>query len=288
MSSFLRLLPVMLLSINEGYSQTNDNRGEVQSVRVVLTGILTVRDWRCEERRAKGELPDEYQVFCPVGGTDWGLITSRDHYQLYGDTALFKQYERGRVTITGLATGRKIAVDSIVPAWVADGELLRLIEELRSSRWIGPENNSSPIHWAFNFTDSMLSILQAGLPAQDILMQHLGDREIMDQILILLGGVGDERVVESIIQAMPTAAEAYQSREAKRINRIANIALTNITVSEVIWHHGGGIPYERCTDDPKSCWQTWWAQNKDSFRVSLETLNRGYSNYPNYGVYLQQ
>jgi hypothetical protein len=106
--------------------------------------------------------------------------------------------------------------------------------------------------------------------------------------MILLGGVGDERVVDSIIDSMPIVAETYWSPDAKRINRIANIALTNITVSEVIWHHGGGLPYERCTDDPKFCWQAWWEQNKDTFRVSLETLDRRYSNYPNFGIYLQQ
>ena len=111
---------------------------------------------------------------------------------------------------------------------------------------------------------------------------------IKDQIMILLGGLGDESVVESIIQAMATPAEAYSSPDAKKINLIANIALTNITVSEVIWHHGGGIHYDRCQDDPKSCWEAWWAQNKDTFRVTLGTLHRRYSNYPNYGVYLQQ
>jgi hypothetical protein len=86
---------------------------------------------------------------------------------------------------------------------------------------------------------------------------------------------------------MLTPTETSRSPEAKKINLVANIALTNITVSSVIWHHGGGIPYEQCPDDPKQCWQAWWVQNKDTFRVSGETLNRRYSNYPNYGVYLQ-
>ena len=126
---------------------------------------------------------------------------------------------------------------------------MELVEELRSHPWKGPEDVGSPLAWVFNFTDPMLSILQAGPPAQNILLQHLKDPEIQDQIMILLGGVGDERVVDPIIDSMPTAAETYWSPDAKRINRVANIALTNITVSEVIWHHGGGLPYEECREE---------------------------------------
>jgi len=133
----------------------------------------------------------------------------------------------------------------------------------------------------------MLKILQAGSPAQNILLQHLDDWEIRDQIIILLGGVGDERVVEPIIQAMATPAEMYWKTDAKRINLIANIALTNITTSDVIWHHGGGKSADACPDDPKYCWHARWTQIRDTFRVSAGALSRGYSNYPNYGIYQQ-
>jgi hypothetical protein len=276
-----------LVGASKGYSQTNDNRAQFHPAKVVLTGILLVSDWRCEEHRAEGDLSDFLQMFCPEGRSDWGLVTGRNLYSLQGDAAAFKKNERRRVTITGLATGQTIVVDSILPTSVTDREIFSLIEELRNHRWIGPESHTIPMHWLLNFTDPMLKILQAGPPTQNILMQYLGDREIRDQIIILLGGVGDETVVESIIQAMATPAEMYWRADAKKTNLIANIALTNITTSGVIWHHGGGISADACPDDPKYCWHARWNQIRDTFRVSTRTLSRGYSNYPNYGIYQQ-
>jgi hypothetical protein len=287
MRSLLLLSLLILVGATNGYSQTNDNLAEPHGTKVILTGILIVSDWRCGERRAEGDLSDILQMVCPERATDWGFVTGRDLYLLQGDAAAFKKYERGRVTISGLATKRTIAVDSVVPTRVSDREILGLIEELRSHRWTGPENHTNPMHWFFNFTDPMLKILQVGSTAQDILMRYLDDREIKDQIIILLGGVGDEKAVESIIRAMPTQAETSWSADAKRINLIADIALTNITVGEVIWHHGGGIGFDACPDDPKYCWHAWWTQNRDTFGVATGTLPREYSNYPNYGIYQQ-
>jgi hypothetical protein len=88
--------------------------------------------------------------------------------------------------------------------------------------------------------------------------------------------------VGPIIRAM-----SRSNTDARRTNLIASLALTNITQSEVIWGHGGGIPYDSCPDDPKACWLVWWAQNRASFKVSSESENRNYSNYPNYGIYQQ-
>jgi hypothetical protein len=189
------------------------------------------------------------------------------------------------VTLTGEITETRVAVDSIVSAEITDTETRTLVEQLRSHRWIGPQNFTSPTHWIFNFTNPMLEILQAGPAAQDVLLQYLYDHEVKDQIIILLGGVGDERVVEPIIRAMVGSED--HSNAAQRINLLANLALTNITQSEVIWHHGGGISIDHCPDGPKSCWYAWWIQNRDSFKVSAETENRNYSNYPNYGIYQQ-
>src|SRR5205807_910111 len=109
---------------------------------------------------------------------------------------------------------------------------------------------------------------------------YLDDQQIKDHVIILLGGVGNERAVEPIIHAM---AEKGENPEQKRLNLIANLALTNITVSDVIWHHGGGFTIAKCPDDPKSCWSAWWLKNRTAFKVT-ETPNRNYSNYPNYGI----
>jgi hypothetical protein len=85
---------------------------------------------------------------------------------------------------------------------------------------------------------------------------------------------------------MASPVEMRNSPDAVRINGLANLALTNITVSDVIWHHGGGMPHDNCPDDPKSCWYAWWIKNRNTFSVSA-TPSRNYSNYPNYGIYQQ-
>jgi hypothetical protein len=130
----------------------------------------------------------------------------------------------------------------------------------------------------------MQKILEVGAPAQEVLLRHTGDAEIRDQIIILLGGVGDEHSIDPIIHAMCDKEGIKSNPAAKRVNLAANLALTNITAAEVIWHRGGGISVGRCPDDPKSCWSDWWRRNKDHFQIDV-TVNRNYSNYPNYGIY---
>jgi hypothetical protein len=98
-----RLLTSLLILVGatNGYSQTNDNLAEPHGTKVVLTGILIVSDWRCEERRAEGDLSDVLKMVCPERATDWGFVTGRNLYLLQGDSATFKKNERSRVTIVG-------------------------------------------------------------------------------------------------------------------------------------------------------------------------------------------
>jgi hypothetical protein len=59
-----------------------------------------------------------------------------------------------------------------------------------------------------------------------------------------------------------------------------DLALTNITVAEVIWHHGGGIPVELCSGDHATCWSSWWQRYAATFSGLdlngrwLSTVNR--------------
>ena len=59
----------------------------------------------------------------------------------------------------------------------------------------------------------------------------------------------------------------------------------NITVAEVIWHHGGGVVSERGPKDTADRWAAWWKEAGPTFRVRDITDSRTYSNYPNYGIY---
>lgn len=256
---------------------------------VTLTGILLVDDFRCDEWPAN--VPVD-RMMCPEGGlSQWGFITAAKQYSVRGMNNELRKYERQRVTVTGrvtAATGdfpvEKLEVQSIGLSEVDANPIRELIGELRSNPWTEPVNISNPTFWEFHFTPPMIQILQIGAAAQDVLLEYISDPQIKDQIIILLGGVGNGDAVEPIIEAMATPDEARGSAYAHKVNVAANLALTNITVSDVIWHHGGGVTIDACPNDPKSCWSAWWAEHSDTFDIS-HTPNRRYSNYPDYGIY---
>ena len=168
-----------------------------------------------------------------------------------------------------------------------DAEIRKLIAQLHEFRWGGPELvGESPTTWSYDFTPPMLSILRIGNAAQDQLLANLDDTAIKDQVIILLGGIGDERAIQPLINAMEPV-EGLERTKAYRakINRCANLALTNITVADVIWHYGGGIVVERCKSNPQLCWAAWWHANQRTFTVKTVIQSKNYSNYPNYGIH---
>ncbi len=167
-----------------------------------------------------------------------------------------------------------------------ESNVRNLIRELHQHRWEGPSEVASPLQWDFNLTEPMRKILEIGAPAQPELIDNIDDPLIKDQIIILLGGVGDERAVGPIIKAMVEKKKLKSTPNSRQINLAANIALTNITVADVIWHHGGGIVQTEPPADSKERWQKWWKDHSD-FAVKNITTSRDYSNYPNYGIYKQ-
>jgi hypothetical protein len=181
---------------------------------------------------------------------------------------------------------RKIAVRSMERSELSEEAIEGLVAQLKVVPWRGPENHCTPMCWDFALTDPMIEILQSGRGAQGILLARLNNQSIQDQIVMLLGGLGDEKSIWPIIETLRDGSEATIDPQAKRLNLIGNLALTNLTVSEVIWHHGGGISLDRCPDMPRSCWSKWWFDRKNSFKVDVGG-DRLYSNYPNYGIYAQ-
>lgn len=285
---FRFIFPAVVL-ISSGYFGPQALQGSKESSNkmATLTGILLVSDRRCNE------LPDNApgNRYCPEGSTQWGFITLEKQYQVWGSTSELKKYERRRVTITGrVSPGHesfmdRLDVESIGASEMPEGEIQDLVEQLRHDQWTEPENISSPTFWVFSFTTPMRKILQAGPAAQDVLLKHLDDPEIKDHIIVLLGGVGDAKAVAPIIHAMADRNDARDNTYARKVNFVANLALTNITVADVIWHHGGGLTRDACPDDPKSCWYSWWIEHRDTFDVAKTTRSRNYSNYPSYGIY---
>jgi hypothetical protein len=267
-----------------------ENSSASPGTSVTLTGILLVDDFRCDERSA--DVPKD-KMFCPDGSpSQWGFITATRQYTVRGTNSELRKYERRRVTVTGTVTAgdkRDLPIDKLLVRSIASSEvdanpIRALIEQLRSNPWTEPRDLFIPTSWFFRLTPPMIQILQVGPAAQDVLLEYINDSQIKDQVIFLLGGVGNGDAVEPIIEAMATPNEAHGSAYARKINLAANLALTNITVGDVIWHHGGGITMDACPNDPKSCWSEWWTKHRDTFDIS-HTFNRRYSNYPDYGIY---
>ena len=161
-----------------------------------------------------------------------------------------------------------------------------LVSQLYQNPWRGAEIiGESPTLWDFGLTEPMRKLLEVGNPSESFLIEKIGDPAVTDQVIFLLGGVGDETVILPIISAMVGEKDLHRTSNSKRVNRAANLALTNITVADVIWHHGGGVVIERCQGRQKECWQAWWKQNGSTFSISTIKQSRRYSNYPNYGIY---
>jgi hypothetical protein len=261
----------------------------LRDASITLTGIVLASDHRCARTQVK---------IIPCRSSDWALDSGGATYLLYGDIGTLERFERKRVKITGSfqqeflveygvhVIRRKVFISSINASDLAKDNVETLVSRLKVVPWRGPENHWSPMSWDFAFTDPMTAVLDAGPAAQEALLRQINDETVQDQVVMLLGGVGDERAIGPIIKTMTDGSPATLSEKAKRLNVIGNLALTNLTVSEVIWHHGGGIPVDRCPDTPKSCWSNWWSDHHDNFKVGVGG-DRLYSNYPNYGIYAQ-
>ncbi len=253
-----------------------------------MTGIVLTADHRCVETHVQSGL---------CRSSDWALYSGINTYLLYGDIPTLKRFERKRVKVSGLlqeerlvyygesVVRRSLFVSSMESSELSENEIEMLVGELKMNPWQGPMNMTVPTHWFFSFTPPMLKLLQAGRGAQQILLRHIDNQDIQDQIVILLGGVGDEEAIPPIIELMSDGGTALDTK-AKRLNLVGNLALTNLTVSEVVWHHGGGLSVDACPDTPRSCWSRWWSENRGKVSVGIDG-DRLYSNYPNYGIYAQ-
>src|SRR5258705_12724286 len=83
----------------------------------------------------------------------------------------------------------------------SDENVRSLIRELRNNRWEGPYAATIPLQWDLLLTEPMED-LEIGSPVQQALIDNISDPMIKDQVILLLGGVGDERSIGPIILAM--------------------------------------------------------------------------------------
>jgi HEAT repeat protein len=109
-----------------------------------------------------------------------------------------------------------------------------LIQSLHKQPWPGATNICNPACWMFRFTAPMQALLDLGSDAQESLIKALTDEEIRDQAIILLGGIGDERAVTPIIEAMKSATSDPALDRRRRTLLAGNLASARVNRFETL------------------------------------------------------
>jgi hypothetical protein len=170
---------------------------------------------------------------------------------------------------------------------VTEQNIQSLVDKLATQPWDGPiALILSGKQLEAGFSEPMKEILKIGNPAQSTLLKNLSNPKIKNEIIILLGGVGDETAIKPIINEMLPDGE-YQNMTKFQIeirNLAAKIALTNITTADLASPTAIGTFYgEKCPG--KTCWEKWWEDNQLTFSVKNIEKNRSRFYVPNYGIY---
>ena len=169
-----------------------------------------------------------------------------------------------------------------------DREVRRLISELYQTpeMFITSATIVSSFLWVLALTEPMRKLIEIGPQAQKPLLEKLSDPAIKDQVMILLGGIGDERAIEPLIKAMVGKDDLDKVKNTRNVNLCANLALTNITFADVIFPYGRHAAYtEKCEGNAKECWRSWWESNRRTFSLKNVDRSRNHEFYPDYGIY---
>ena len=177
---------------------------------------------------------------------------------------------------------RIIAIESMEASELNEQAIEEKIGHLTIIPWRGePVEECNRGCWSdFVLTDAMVEILQVGRGAQSVLLRHLGDQSIADQIVMLLGGVGNENAIQPVLNTLSDGDDEVLGDRAKRLNLVGNVALTNLTLRDVVgWGSG-------CEHTLKTCWLKWWADHKATFKEDAIDFRR-VGDYPGFGIYEQ-
>ena len=148
---------------------------------------------------------------------------------LIGDNITSRMIARGIGCVLVLSWG---LLKADQPSSSYKGKLaVDLIQSLHKQAWSGATNLCNPACWMFNFTAPMQALLDLGSDAQESLIKALTDEEIRDQAIILLGGVGDERAMAPVIEAMKSATSDPILDRRRRTLLAGNLAFDK--------HYGG-------------------------------------------------
>lgn len=157
-------------------------------------------------------------------------------------------------------------------AFERDADVTKLIEELKQpSNKVQCWGTIVPGGEILVFSAPMKDLIRMGERARATLHEQISDQQIQNEVVLVLGAIGDATTVPLLIEAYPEGEVKNEgSADSQRMKTICfTFALTYLT--------GEPIGRSRWGADrnPKNrkLWQEWWRQNHASFVVPAEKPN---------------
>jgi hypothetical protein len=120
------------------------------------------------------------------------------------------------------------------------------------------------------FSPPMKQLIRMGARARPALHRRISDKEIQNEVVLILGAIGDETTVPLLIESYP--------------DQPADLAPSDPRFYTIVYY-SFALPYLTCepigrsregadlNPENKKLWQAWWKENAATFKVSAEKPN---------------
>jgi len=183
-----------------------------------------------------------------------------------GTAAFFSSRWWLSTTATPLVPANLIASVNGEPT-KADEEVGKLIEKLKEPssrvRYLG---TIIPGGELLKFSGPMKELLRLGERARTLLHEHVNDPGIQNEVVLVLGAIGDRATVSLLIEQYPDAlAKSHAPDNPQWMKTVCfTFALTYLTGQPIGRSRYGAD----CDPRNRELWQRWWHENGGIFEVS--------------------
>src|SRR5262249_32292501 len=122
-------------------------------------------------------------------------------------------------------------------------------------------------------------LIELGEKARIVLHERITDRRIQNEVVLILGAIGDQRTVPLLIEAYPKVNVREpdwgddflkELNDPERLKVVCfTFALTSLTGQPMGRSRRGAD----CDPENRKRWQQWWQANKDTFVVPADKPN---------------
>jgi Type II secretion system (T2SS), protein E, N-terminal domain len=226
----------------------------------------------------RGMLPFTWKV--PANATVKPLALVEADYQRshngfklgYVLSATIDRCQRGKATVTE-SDLRDIRIRyrddrldaSRLDANAVDGVIAELYQPANRIDWHG--QGLIPGGELIEFTPPMKKLIILGPAAREPLHRLLDDGRVQDEVVLVLGAIGDETTVPLLINRYPQRLSQHDQCQKKMV--CFSFALSYLTGQEIDRDRSGTTQSE----DNAGLWRAWWAKAGPTFRLPAERPN---------------